>query len=74
VPDKLIREAWSHGKAIAAIGSGSQVLKSVGFSADNAMGIFAGDAGTVTAQLLDASSGPVRFPWRFQVESASICQ
>jgi putative intracellular protease/amidase len=61
VPNKFIREAWSHGKAITAIGSGSQVLKSAGFRADNTMGIFA----TVTAQVLDALSGPVRFLWRF---------
>ena len=74
MPDEFIREAWSHGKAIAAIGSGSQVLKSAGLSADNTMGIFVGDAATVTAQVLDALSGPVRFPWRFQVDSASICQ
>jgi hypothetical protein len=49
VPNEYIREAWSHGKAIAAIGSGRQALKSAGFSADNTMGIFAGDAATVTA-------------------------
>jgi len=47
-----------HG-AMAAIGSGSQVLESAGFIADDTKGIFAGDAVTVTAQVLDALSGPV---------------
>jgi hypothetical protein len=74
VPDEFIREVWSHGIAIAAIGSGNQVLKSAGFTADNTMGIFAGDTVTVTAQVLDALSGSVKFLWRFQVDSASICQ
>jgi hypothetical protein len=44
---------------MAVIGSGSQVLESAGFIADDTKGIFAGDAVTVTAQVLDALSGPV---------------
>jgi hypothetical protein len=35
-------------RAMAAIRSGSQVLKSAGFTADNMIGLFAGDAVTVT--------------------------
>ncbi len=73
VPEEFIREAYSHGKAIAAVGSGSQVLDMITISADATMGVFQGDAATVTSQVLKALSGPVRFPWRFPVDSPSIC-
>lgn len=73
-PDEFIREAWSHGKAIGAFGNGSQVLSNAGITTNSSMGVYVGDAATVTTQVLNALSGPVRFPWRFPVDSPSICQ
>lgn len=48
--DEFIREAWSHGKAIGAFGNGSQIITNAGLAANSSMGIFAGDAATVTTQ------------------------
>ena len=71
---EFIREAWGHGKAIGAFGNGSQILGMAGYTADSALGIYQGDAAAVTTQVLDALSGPVRFPQRFPVDSPTICQ
>ena len=72
---QFILEAWSHGKAIGSIGaSGMAFLKSIGLTTNPAMGIFNDNAAAVTDDLLDALSGPVRFPQRFPVDDASICQ
>jgi len=73
-PDEFIREAWSHGKAIGVFGNATQVLSNAGLSVNSTLGVYQGDAVTVTTQVLDALSGPVRFPWRFPVDSPSICK
>jgi hypothetical protein len=49
-------------------------LNSIGLTTNPAMGIFNDNAAAVTGDLLDALSGPVRFPQRFPVDDASICQ
>lgn len=72
-PDQFINEAYSHGKAIAAIGNGKQVLTAINVKANPALGIYEGSASMVTMDLLTALSGPVRFPARFPVDDASIC-
>jgi hypothetical protein len=72
---QFVLEAWSHGKAIGAIGSGGvNFLDSIGLTVDPALGIFNDNAAAVAGDLLDALSGPVRFPQRFPVDDASICQ
>jgi hypothetical protein len=72
-PEQFVLEAWGHGKAIGAIGSGAQFLSSLNLAVSPAMGIFNGNAGAVATDLLDALSGPVRFPQRFPVDDPSIC-
>jgi hypothetical protein len=73
--DQFVLEAWSHGKAIGAIGGGGMMfLSSIGLTVNPALGIFNDNAAAVTGDLLDVLSGPVRFPQRFPVDDASICQ
>lgn len=72
-PDQFVLEAWSHGKAIGAIGNSAQLLSSIGLTVSPASGIFNDNAAVVTMELLDALSGPVRFPQRFPVDDMSIC-
>ena len=73
-PDEFIREAWGHGKAIGVFGNGTQLLQSAGLAANGSLGIYQGDdAAAVTAQVLDALSGPVRFPQRFAVDGVGLC-
>ena len=73
VPDAFINEAYSHGKAIAAIGNANTILSSLQIPNDLSLGIFEGSAAAVTTQVLQALSGPVRFPQRFPVDDPSIC-
>lgn len=73
--EQFVLQAWSHGKAIGTIGSGGvKFLSSIDLTVDPALGIFNDNAAAVTSDLLDALSGPVRFPQRFPVDDASICQ
>jgi C-terminal domain found in long catalases len=73
--DQFVLEAWSHGKAIGAIGGrGVKFMDSIGLTIDPASGIFNDNAAAVTGDLLDVLSGPVRFPQRFPVDDANICQ
>ena len=71
----FILEAYSHGKAIAALGSsGAQLLAGLGLSANATAGVYTGTAATVTGEVLAALSGPVRFPWRFATDDlGAIC-
>lgn len=73
---QFVMQAYGHGKAIGALGSdGEAVLMGMGVGGSNdTLGLFAGDAGTVTTDVLDALSGPVRFPQRFPVDDVeAIC-
>jgi catalase len=69
----FIEQAYSHGKAVGALGaSGMVFLNGLGISGQP--GVYSGDAGAVTTQVLNALSGPVRFPQRFPTDDvASIC-
>lgn len=73
---QFVQEAYGHGKAIAALGDdGEMGLKMMmGIEGGASMGIFTGmDAKVLTMDILDALSGPVRFPQRFPVDDSSIC-
>lgn len=70
----LLTEAYSHGKAIAAIGNANNIFDALDIPADPTLGVFEGDATTVTNQVLTALSGVVRFPQRFPLDDPSICQ
>lgn len=74
VPDEFLHEAYSHGKALGAVGNAAMGFQMIDLQADASMGIFEGDAATVAMDMLQALSGPVRFPWRFPVDDPSICQ
>lgn len=72
----FVMQAYGHGKAIGALGTGGEgVLMGLGVGGMNeSLGLFAGDAGTVTMDVLQALSGPVRFPQRLPVDDVdSIC-
>lgn len=71
----FIDEAYSHGKAIGALGSSGQgVLMGLGFPVDSSMGIYYGDASDVSMDVMEALMGPVRFPQRFPVDDVeTIC-
>ena len=72
---QFVLQAWSHGKAIGAIGTGGmKVLNSMGLAVAPDLGIFNDNAAASTSDLLDALSGPVRFPQRFPVDDVSICK
>ena len=71
----FIQEAYSHGKAIGAIGTGAtQQLQAMNVDVDTSMGIYQGTAADVATAVLSALAGPVRFPQRFPVDDPSICQ
>ena len=71
---QFIQEAYGHGKAIATIGSdGVAMLKGMGIDVDASMGVYSGGASDVAMDLLNALSGPVRFPQRLPVDDMSIC-
>ncbi|KAF2095307.1 heme-dependent catalase, partial [Rhizodiscina lignyota] len=79
VPDFLqtefLREAWFHGKPIAALGNAAQTFNQLGFSVSDEMGVFEGSASSVVNNILVALSGPARFPQRFPTDDLSgICQ
>ncbi|KAK5113414.1 hypothetical protein LTR62_003514 [Meristemomyces frigidus] len=69
----FVMEAYGHGKAIGALGSsGMDVLQYLDIASQP--GIYAGAASTVANQVLDALSGPVRFPQRFPTDDVqAIC-
>lgn len=69
-------EAYSHGKAVGALGiSGRAVLQGLGQNVNETAGLNAGNPAQVTTSILDALSGPVRFPVRFPTDDlSSICQ
>lgn len=69
----FVMEAYSHGKAIGALGSsGCTILKSLGIS--GMPGVYCGSATAVTMDILTALSGPVRFPQRFPTDDVqAIC-
>lgn len=71
---EFIREAYSHGKAIAAIGNAQTYLTQLGIGPKPSLGVFEGAAGNVAKMVLDALAGPVRFPQRFPVDDLSICE
>ena len=70
----FVREAYGHGKAIAAIGNADAQIKLLGIQSDATLGIFRGSASNVAKKLLAALSGPVRFPQRFPTDDLSICE
>ena len=71
----FLQEAYEHGKAIAAAGgTNAETLKGLGIEGDERLGVYAGDADEVTGKVLEALSGPVRFPERFGVDDAAICE
>ena len=71
----FITEAYGHGKAIGALGSsGAGFLQGLGLDVNATAGLYAGEAGGVTQDVLGALSGPVRFPWRFATDDVgAIC-
>lgn len=71
----FVMEAYSHGKAIGALGSSGQVfLQGLGLGVNSTAGLYAGSPEEVTTSVLNALSGPVRFPWRFPTDDiAAIC-
>ena len=71
----FVMEAYSHGKAIGALGSSGQaILQGLGQSVNETAGLYAGDPAQVTTSVLNALSGPVRFPMRFPTDDlAAIC-
>ncbi len=71
----FVTEAYSHGKAIGALGSsGAAVLRGMGLDFTPGLGLYSGEAGQVTRSVLDALRGPVRFPQRFPTDDViSIC-
>ena len=71
---EFLEEAYSHGKALGAIGGGSYFFNALGYQANDNLGIFEGSASDVASGILKALSGPVRFPQRFPTDSPSICQ
>lgn len=71
---EFLRESYSHGKAIAAIGNAEAGFKSIGIQIDPTLGIFQGRASDVAKKVLAALSGPVRFPQRFPTDDLSICE
>ena len=71
--EAFVMEAYSHGKAIGALGSsGMGFLQGMGLSANSSLGLYAGAAGQVTTDDLSALSGPVRFPQRFPTDDVAI--
>ena len=70
----FLTEAYSHGKAIAAIGNAKSYLELLGLERESSLGIFNGSAKTVATSVLDALAGPVRFPQRFPTDDLSICE
>ena len=68
-----MREAYAHGKAVAAVGNASKIYAGIGTSVNSSLGVFAGTARAVVLDILDALAGPVRFPQRFPVDDPSIC-
>lgn len=75
IPDTVafLTEAYGHGKAIGAIGSLKASFDFLGLEDDLQPGLFQGSAEVVTASVLDALAGPVRFPQRFPTDDLSIC-
>lgn len=71
--EDFLREAYLHGKAVAAIGNSAQVFAKIGTSVNSSLGVYGGAAKSVVEDVLDALAGPVRFPQRFPVDDASIC-
>ena len=81
---QFVQEAYGHGKAIGGIGAtgGGTGAAAMDFMAllgvddvvGSDLGVFEGGAGDVASAVLRALSGPVRFPQRFAVDDASICQ
>jgi catalase len=71
----FVTEAYSHGKAIGALGSsGAAILRGLGLDFTPSLGLYSGDAAQVTRSVLDALRGPVRFPQRFPTDDvAAIC-
>jgi catalase len=71
----FVLEAYSHGKAIGALGnSGQEIMRGLGLTVNAADGLYAGAAAQVTNDVLAALSGPVRFPWRFPTDDVdAIC-
>ena len=69
----FVLEAYGHGKAIGALGfSGEPILQYLGIAGEP--GVYSGNAGTVTMDVLNALSGPVRFPERFPTDNVkAIC-
>ncbi|KAJ9605449.1 hypothetical protein H2200_010106 [Cladophialophora chaetospira] len=71
----FVMEAYSHGKAIGALGSsGAAILRGMGLDFTPSLGLYSGDASQVTQNVLAALRGPVRFPQRFPTDDVStIC-
>ena len=69
----FIMDAYSHGKAIGALGSsGMSILKALGIA--GMPGIYTGSTESVTQSIMKALMGPVRFPQRFPTDDvAMIC-
>jgi catalase len=72
----FVMQAYKHGKPIGALGSnGDMVFMSMGLGGMNAsLGLYAGDAGTVTQSSLRGLSFPSRFFNRFPIDDVeTIC-
>jgi catalase len=66
-------QAYSHGKAIGALGTnGASVLRGMGLDFNPDLGLYAGDVGPVTMDVLDALAGPVRFFQRFPTDDLQV--
>ena len=71
--EQFIQEAYGHGKAIAALGTGVATLQAISVEVDSSIGVYQGTASSAVTDVLNALSGPVRFPQRFPVDDPSIC-
>jgi catalase len=74
--EAFLMQAYMHGKPLGAIGAcGDCILMSIGAEGMNSsLGLYAGDAGTVTSDVLQALMGPARFPQRFPTDDVeAIC-
>lgn len=68
---QFVEQAYMHQKPIGALGSsGSAVLKGLGINGQP--GVYSGDAGMGTTDVLNALSGPVRFPQRFPTDDVQM--
>jgi catalase len=69
----FVKQAYSHGKAIGALGNGGiGVLDGLGFPTNSSMGVYSGATGQVATSVMEALMGPVRFFARFPIDDLDV--